>query len=178
MTLGYFSGGTVSASNGGTAVTGVGTAFTQASAGDVFEADGKQVTIASVQSDTALTLAIAYTGTALSASSAYLIRQNADAANVSLQNNLKIRDLLDALALKGEIHYVTAEPASSLGDDGDTAFDTANLNVYRKSGGAWSIVWTGVINSSEISTARVMTQTEFNALASKDANTLYAVTAG
>ena len=64
----YFAGaaltGTVSATNGGTAITGAGTAFTsQLSAGQTISIGGVYYTIATIASATSLTLASAYTGT-------------------------------------------------------------------------------------------------------------------
>ncbi|MDI6834497.1 MAG: hypothetical protein QMD99_02135 [Rhizobiaceae bacterium] len=71
----YYSAGTVTVAAGGTAVTGVGTAWTSVlQPGDLFtDASGLMVRIASIESDTALTLARAWPGAAI-AGGAYEIQ--------------------------------------------------------------------------------------------------------
>jgi hypothetical protein len=174
--LGLLTGGTISVSNGATAVTGSGTAFTQAFAGSLLIADGNVVPISVISSDTALTISEAWPGTTLSGA-AYSIVLISQAHSLSAQNQQRLQELLNALELKGEIHYVTGAPASGLGDDGDTAIRLDTSAIYRKASGAWTAVWDGVIVSPEIATARVMTQAVYDALATKDINTLYAITA-
>jgi hypothetical protein len=138
MALGYFTGGTVSVSNGGTAVTGSATTFTQVSVGATFESAGHQVTIASVESDTALTLALGWPGTTLADASGYLLKPVAESASLALQIALKLQTLLDALSLKGEILDGEGAPLDSLGDDGDAYIDTTGARLYLKDSGAWS----------------------------------------
>lgn len=176
MALGLLTGGTISVSNGATAVTGSGTAFTQAFAASLLVADGHVVPVASIASDTALTISEAWPGTTLSGA-AYTLVLISQAHSLSAQNQQRLQELLTALDLKGEIHYTTGAPASGLGDDGDTAIRLDTGAIYRKASGAWTAVWDGVIVSPEISTARVMTQAAYEALATKDPNTLYAITA-
>ena len=175
MALGYITGGTVSVSNGSTAVTGVGTAFTNSAAYE-FRALGLSVLIASVADDGALTLAEPWPGTTLSASANYQITI-VPGASLALQTNLQIRELLAALSLKGEILDGDGVPSAGTGDDGDTYFDETAGNIYRKVDGSWSLRWTGTITSPDVSNLAVITQAAYDALGSKDANTLYAITA-
>lgn len=170
------SGGTISVSASSTSVVGVGTAFVASHVGAVLFADGLSVPIASVESATALTLSQGWPGTTLSAAD-YDLLLYGPTAGVAADNQQKVQELLAALSLKGEIHYVTSAPSSGLGDDGDTAINTTTMDFYRKASGTWSVVWTGTITSPDVSTLTVLTQAAYDALSSKDANTLYAITA-
>ncbi len=138
MALGFFTGGTVSVTNGGTVVTGVGTAFTQVGIGAWFEAENRPVTIASVESDTSLTLSLPWGGTTLSGSADFILKPVAESASLAVQLALQMQQILNTLNLKGEIHFVTTEPLASLGDNGDAAIDTVAGALYRKADGAWT----------------------------------------
>ena len=175
MALGLLTGGTISVANSATAVTGSGTAFTQAFAASLLVADGHVVPIASIQSDTALTLSEAWPGTTLSGA-AYTLVLISQAHSLSAQNQQRLQELLNALELKGEIHYPAGLPASGLGDDGDTAIRLDTGAFYRKVSGSWVLVYDGVITSPDVSEIVVLTQAEYAALATKDPNTFYAIT--
>ena len=90
-----YSVGTVSVSAGGSIVTGIGTLWLAAGvqAGDIFERAGLTATIASVTSNTSLTLARAWPGTAVSGSS-YEIRFTPDSTRV-LASARQVVELLD-----------------------------------------------------------------------------------
>lgn len=138
MALGFFTGGTVSVTNGGTVVTGVGTAFTQVGIGAEFRALGLAGLIESVQSDTALTLSLPWPGAPLTNSEDFNLRPVAESASLALQLALQMQQILNTLNLKGEIHFVTTEPLASLGDNGDAAIDTVAGALYRKADGVWT----------------------------------------
>lgn len=177
MASGYFTGGTVSVSNGGTAVTGTGTAFTQVQAGGTFEALGLQVTIDAVASNTALTLALPWPGATQTDYANYLVKRQSDGAALVVQNEQKLGELLDALGLRGATLTGDGPPGIGVGTDDDIYFDKTALNVYEKVSGAWSLIWTGTITSPDVSNLAVITQAAYDALGSKDVNTLYVTTA-
>lgn len=177
MALGFFTGGTISVSNGGTVVTGVGTSFTQVGIGAWFEAENRPVTIASVESDTSLTLALPWGGTALTGSSDFILKPVAESASLALQLARQLQQLLNTLALKGEIHHRDTVPDASVGTDGDTAIIRSTLDMYERVGGAWVLRFEGAINSPQVNALLVFSQAGFDAQPVKDANTLYAITA-
>lgn len=173
-TLGLLSGGTISVSAASTAVSGVGTAFTQAYPGAVIFAGGLSVPILSIESDTGLTLSQGWPGTTLSAAD-YDIQMIGLPHALAAQNQQRVQELLGALSLKGAILTGDGVPGAGLGTDDDIYLDETALNLYKKASGAWSLVWTGTITSPDVSTLTVLTQAAYDAL-TPDANTLYAIT--
>ena len=93
-----YSTGTVSISNGSTILTGVGTSWVVngVQAGDVFEANGLTIEIASVASPTSITLARAWPGTTLSGNN-YSIRFTPAATRVLTQTNALLAQLTNGI---------------------------------------------------------------------------------
>lgn len=176
MASGFFAGGTVSVANGGTAVTGTGSGFTQVQAGGRFEAQGHQVTIASIASNTELTLALPWPGTTMTDDANYLVHRISDGAFLVVQNEQKLGELLSDLALKPGIFVRSGTPGIGDGTDDDIWIDSDAKNLLHKDAGVWTTVWTGTITSAEIGAAVVLTEAAFDALVTKDPNTLYATT--
>ena len=89
-----YSTGTVSIANGATALTGSGTAWSTngVQAGDIFEANGLTIEIASVASDTSITLARAWPGATLSGNN-YSIRFTPVNTRVLVQTNTLLAQL-------------------------------------------------------------------------------------
>lgn len=174
MALGLLSGGTISVSASGTVVTGTATAFAQVYAGCLFVAGGQIAAVASIQSNTELTLSEGWPGSTLAGASFTIVLISQGHA-LSVRNQERVQELLTSLSNKAEIHYVTSAPGAGLGDDDDTAIDTVAKNFYRKVAGAWTLVWTGTITSAEVTDLVVITQAAFDAQATKDLNTLYAI---
>jgi hypothetical protein len=90
----YYNTGTASVGAGATAVTGVGTAWLTAGlqAGDYFSANGLRIRIASVNSNTSITLATGWPGTALSGSN-YEIQITPEATRVLTAMNTLLETL-------------------------------------------------------------------------------------
>lgn len=177
MDYGFTPGtGTVSVSAGGTVVTGTGTSFLlQAMEQGTFEAQGLMARIASIASDTELTLSQGWPGTTITDGTAFDFGQIADSAALGFQISAELREFLTRLSLKGEIHYVDTAPNASLGDDGDTAILRSNGDIYEKLSGAWVLRLEGAIVSPQINSIIVLTQAEYDALPTPDANTLYPI---
>jgi hypothetical protein len=142
MTAPYTTG-TVSVSANGTAVTGSGTAFViqGIKAGDLFTAGGLSVPVASVESNTGLTLAASWPGSTLSGS-AYAIVQVADAGALALVNNQRLAEIAARLGAEFYINIYGADNAATglLADRsthdakprGFAYFATDTFEVYAK----------------------------------------------
>ena len=142
MTAPYTTG-TVSVSANGTAVTGSGTAFViqGIKAGDLFTAGGLSVPVASVESNTGLTLAASWPGSTLSGS-AYAIVQVADAGALALVNNQRLAEIAARLGAEFYINIYGADNAATglLADrsthdakpQGFAYFTTDTFEVYAK----------------------------------------------
>ncbi|HBF31867.1 hypothetical protein [Rhizobium sp.] len=144
-----YSAGTVNIAANGTAVTGAGTAWLKAgfTAGDLLFANGYIGLVASVESDTALTLDQPWRGGALSAG-AYRLRYQGDGSRISAQARQLIELLggsgnLEALgkiaAIADRLAYFTG--AGQMAATGLTAFarsllDDADDATARKTLGA------------------------------------------
>lgn len=133
--LNYYNDGTVTVSNGSTGVTGVGTSWSVIRAGDEFWANGYSVRVASVESQTALTLAYPWPGTGLSTGT-YEIRLPPPSADVTTT----IRKLLDTLNTGSAFQFVDGDagtPGISFASDPDTGFyHSAPNTVALSAGGA------------------------------------------
>src|SRR5690606_11395810 len=103
--LSDYTAGTVSVAANGTAVTGVGTAWKTAGfkEGDWFIANGWVNVVASVDSETTLTLAQPWRGGALTAAT-YRLRYMSDGSRVSAQ----ARHLIDMLGGSGSLEALAA----------------------------------------------------------------------
>lgn len=133
---GTLTGGTVMVSAGSIIVTGNGTAFTWVK--EVVASlniDGLSLPIDSVESDTALTLVKPSPVSVVD--SDYLLEFSSSASALAASNNEGVLNILNRLSLKGEIHFVEGVPSLGLGDDGDTAIDTQNAQLYLKTAGSW-----------------------------------------
>lgn len=127
--------GTVAVTNGSPTVTGTLTAFTnQGVAGDSFLGpDGKDYEIASVDSNTQLTLATNYAGSTASGQSYAVKRYSTEWSDVA-KLSLKISDFLQTIA---GVYGGTGAPNNSLGNDGDYYFRDDDPKLYKKTSGAW-----------------------------------------
>ncbi|PBB94983.1 hypothetical protein [Mesorhizobium sp. WSM3862] len=138
--------GTVSVANGDAVVTGSGTAWAVALiAGGMFSSAGLSVPIASVDSDTSLTLAYDWPG-ATAAGAVYAIaRENSEAADI-VDLNDKLSRVLVTLSLVGITPNASGTIAErdaltlAVGDKGFLflhAEPGVDLAFYRWSGSAW-----------------------------------------
>lgn len=138
--------GTVSVTNGDAAVTGSGTAWAVALvAGGMFSCAGVSVPIASVDSDTSLTLAYDWPGTTAMGAVYAIARENSEAADI-VDLNDKLSRVLVTLSLAG----ITPDASGSLTDRaaitlgvGDKGFLFLHAEIgvafafYRWNGTAW-----------------------------------------
>ena len=127
--------GTVAVTNGSPTVTGTLTAFTnQAVVGDSFLGpDGLDYEIASVDSNTQLTLATNYAGSTASGQSYAVKRYSTEWSDVAALS-LKISDFLQTIA---GVYGGTGAPSNSLGNDGDYYFRDDDPKLYKKTSGTW-----------------------------------------
>lgn len=141
-----YKAGTVSVSNGNAIVTGSGTAWAIALvAGGVFSSAGLAVPIASVDSDTSLTLDYPWPGTTASGAAYSIALENSEAASVVEMNALIARTLV-TLSLAGITPNASGTIAErdaltlAVGDKG-FLFLHAEVGVafafYRWTGTAW-----------------------------------------
>lgn len=141
-----YADGTVSIANGDSAVTGAGTAWAVALVkGGMFSCAGLAVPIASVDSDTSLTLAYDWPGTTAAGAAYAIALENADAANI-VDLNRTLARILTTLSLAG-IHpnasgTLTERDAIDLStDDEGFIFLRAEIGIdlalYRWTGTAW-----------------------------------------
>lgn len=142
-----YSTGTVSIANGATALTGSGTAWSTngVQAGDVFEANGLTIEIASVASNTSITLARAWPGTTLSGNN-YSIRFTPVATRVLTQANTLLASIgngiltgLSGIASPGadKLPYLTG--ASTWGTTGFKSWARDFLGAADKAAGRTSL---------------------------------------
>lgn len=141
-----YSTGTVSVTNGNAVVTGSGTAWAVALiAGGMFSSAGVSVPVASVDSDTSLTLAYDWPGTTATGAVYAIARENSEAADI-VDLNDKLSRVLVTLSLVG----ITPDASGTLmerdaltlavGDKGflflhaELGYD---FEFYRWSGSAW-----------------------------------------
>lgn len=125
--------GTVAVTNGSTTVTGTGTAWTtNARPGDVLLVDGQIVEIAAVGSNTAITLAVSWSGSTASGLTYAIIQgvQWGDVTRLSYEITQLITNQSNILSGSGI-------PSNTLGADGDVYFRQDVPQYYAKSGGTW-----------------------------------------
>lgn len=125
--------GTVAVTNGSTTVTGTATAWTtNARPGDVLLVDGQIVEIATVGSNTAITLAVAWSGSTASGLSYAIVQgvQWGDVTRLSYEITQLITNQSNILSGSGA-------PSNTLGADGDVYFRQDVPQYYAKAGGAW-----------------------------------------
>lgn len=168
--MSFYTGGTITVANGATAVTGSGTAFaSQVKAGDMLVAAGLTAVVASVESNTGLTLVKGWPGTSLSADADYVVNHTGGGWHSTVVLNEATAALLLALETKGFIVKVGV-PTSADGEDDDVAIDVTTFpwQFYVKQSGAWQSGPT-TINIVKLTAA------EYAALPVKDPDTLYVI---
>lgn len=158
----YYATGTASVGAGSTAVTGAGTSFVAngVQAGDYFAANGLSVRIASVNSNTSITLATGWPGTALAAAN-YEIRYTASSSRVTaalntliaLLGNGIVQALAGVAAAADRLPYFTGAGtfgittftnfARTLLDDADQATARATLGAASTTDLAGRLATTG-----------------------------------
>jgi len=135
MTI-WYRQGTVSVENGSTAVNGTLTGWlNQVKAGDgiTFDDGGSWHEVASVESNTALTLATEYPGEAVSGA-AYAIDRRSPQWSLASDLAVKVAALLGRITT---VLLTDGKPNDGIGNDGAIAFDPDAQLFYFKSGGAW-----------------------------------------
>lgn len=130
----WYRTGTLSVTNGSTTVTGAGTGWTTTvRAGDfLFIGTNQPVEVATVVSNTSLTLAVAWGGSTGSGLS-YAIAagpQWGDVTRLSLQ-------IAELIASQVEILSGTGAPSGGLGSDGSVYFRQDVPEYYAKAAGSW-----------------------------------------
>ena len=135
--MSWYRTGTASIANGATAVTGVLTAWAaNAKAEDAISFDGgdKWYEIASVNSNTSITLASAFGETTVSGG-AYVIERRGRRWSLTSELNATLTALLASVT---HILAGSGAPSDELGANGDVYFDTVGLDFYGpKAGGEW-----------------------------------------
>jgi hypothetical protein len=127
--------GTISVTAGSTAVTGTLTGWTdQVSSGDHLTIDGTRwAEVASVTSNTALTLVTPWSGPT-AAGSAYAIARVSPLWTLASSLATRVADLLSRLVT---IFTTSGVPSSAIGANGAVAVDTAAKIVYFRGLGGW-----------------------------------------
>jgi len=136
MTI-WYRQGTASVEAGGTAVTGALTAWSsQVKPGDAITFDGGDTwqEVASVESNTALTLAAAFDGETVSGV-AYAIDRRSPKWTLASDLAIKVGELLAKIT---PVIQTTGAPDNAFGADGAIAFDLDAQAFYFKTDGAWS----------------------------------------
>tara|TARA_R110000868_G_scaffold936_1_gene7115 strand:- start:7024 stop:8595 length:1572 start_codon:yes stop_codon:yes gene_type:complete len=153
--MSWYRTGTVSVTNGSTTVTGTTTGWlSQVRAEDRISFNGgdKWYEVASVASNTSLTLATAFAETTISGG-AYAIDRSSRVWDQTSNVASQIRTLLASVT---NILQGTGAPSNSLGADGDVYFRTDVLTFYGpKAAGAWpagvSMIGTGLAIANNLS---------------------------
>ena len=129
--------GTVAVTNGSPTVTGTLTAFNaQAKAGDTFAGpDGVDYEIASVDSNTQLTLATNYAGTT-DTGQPYAIKRYSTAWSVVADLSLKISNFLQTIV---GVYGDAGAPSDAMGNDGDYYFRDDVPTLHKKVSGSWDV---------------------------------------
>jgi hypothetical protein len=136
MTI-WYNVGTATATNGSTAVTGSLTAWlANVKPGDEFYfiADARGYEVASVEENTALTLATAYQGTTGSGKS-YATKQIGPGWHLVTELSVAVADLVSAA--DNVITNGVGVPSDTEGNDGDTYIRTDTPSIYAKESGTW-----------------------------------------
>lgn len=136
MTI-WYNVGTATATNGSTAVTGALTAWlANVKAGDefYFVDDDRGYEVASVESNTEITLASTYQGTTGSGK-AYSTKPIGPGWNIVSELAFAVADLVSAA--DNVITNGVGVPSDTEGNDGDTYIRTDTPSIYAKESGAW-----------------------------------------
>lgn len=129
----WYRTGTASIANAATAVTGSGCAWaSQVKAGDAVRFDGSDrwYEVASVESNTALTLATPFAGSTVTGV-AYEVQRTSPAWSVPADLNIKIASLL---ATRTSVAHGDGPPAADIGGVGSIYFDELNNRFYPAKG--------------------------------------------
>lgn len=178
--MAYYRAGTVSVPAGSTAVTGVGTAFSaNVKPGDLFIANGLVATVATVNSNTSLTLVMGWAGSAISASANYVVIHTGSEWSSAVTASEAITALIasvegDIADLQtgqnaGTLVFSTrADLYAALGYDANSKAEvhadgtSAYNGVYKKNGVSGAGSWTKVSDLAitlKASTADLATET-------------------
>ncbi len=132
----WYRTGTFSLPTNSSAVTGVLTAFlTGCKVGDaILLPSGALLEIGSIESNTALTLKIPYTGTAIAAGTAFVSLPLSPRWDYSGDLAIDVRNLLGSLA---SVIITSGQPISIQGGTTAMAYDPVAQVVYFKTGGVW-----------------------------------------
>jgi hypothetical protein len=142
MTIPIYQTGTVSVSNGGTVVTGIGSIWsgTNAKEGDFIAIDGLDPVLITEVTDTTHLKIPPWTG-ANKTAVPYVIYQNFVGRVVGVAAAQDVDRLVAALDKNGFIFFVgeaETEPDPSLGDDGQYAEQPSTGKRWHKEGGLWT----------------------------------------
>lgn len=135
----WYRAGTVTATNGSTAVTGALTAWlANAKVGDLWcpDADGRGYEITAVGSNTSITIYPAYAGSTGSGK-AYGIARVSTSWNSVSEIGVSLAEIL---AAQPDILAGSGVPSDSIGQDGDVYFRQDIAEYYTKGAGTWILV--------------------------------------